>query len=448
VPESAPERSSLAHDLGLHYAGLPRPRDLGAFGVDENAARLRRYEIVLRKLVYLQAGHLPRRAIWELKVALGKHLYEDAEAVASLRTRILDLRQNANVFEREPDQRLMLMLEELLHARTDEELLVGIYEVLKPALLHTLREHMRSTQQLVDHPTIRVLRTIVADLEDQLAWGQKAIRLLVDGRGRRAAVREFADRIRGYLTAAGGIGGREDGAASVAGRRWRSLAPFTLPEKSVRDERVPSTVFYRHSAPDHIPSGDEVRKRLIDKMRVRQEEMTAAELIAGVIWLKQDQSWDFTLDLARHCWDEVRHALFGQAALEAEGIDWLAYPQYTSDYDVNITNLPAAQYAWLSVGIEGGAMKRTGKRAEFEFCRDEARHPLMTQFQDYDWADEVNHAGFGREWASQLYDGDMEQARTVAAQALDEFWSAVRQATAEHDGQDVGPAPETSKLGG
>lgn len=441
-------RSTLAHDLGLHYAGLPRPRELGAFGVDDNAALLRRYEVVHRKLVYLQAGHLPGRALWELKVALGKHLYEDAEAASSLRIRIVDLRQNANVFDREPDQRLILVLEELLYARTDEELLVGIYEVVKPALLKALREHMRVTQQLVDYPTIRVLRTIVADLEDQLAWGQKAIRLLVDGRGQREAVREFGDRIRGFLAAAGGISGREEGAAPVAGRRWRSLAPFALPEKSVRDERMPGTVLYRHSSPDQIPPGDDVRKVLIDKMRVRQEEMTAAELVAGVIWLKQDQPWDFTLDLARHCWDEVRHCLFGQAALEAEGIDWMAYPQYTSDYDINITNLPAAQYAWLSIGIEGGAMKRTGKRAEVEFCRDEAHHPLMTQFQDYDWADEVNHAGFGREWAGQLYDGNLEQARSVAAQALEEFFTTVRQATAEHAGEDAGKAPEASKLGG
>jgi len=341
---------------------------------------------------------------------------------------------------------LTLVLEELLHARSDEELLVGLHEVVRPALLRTMRAHVRTTHQVVDYPTIRTLRTIIADLEEQLVWGQRACRLLVDERGRRDEVEEFAQRLRGFLDAAGGIDGREQGAAPVAARRWRSLAPFSLPEKSVRDERMPGTVLYRHSAPDRIPPGDEIRKRLIDKMRVRQEEMTAVELIAGVIWLKQDQPWDFTLDLARHCWDEVRHALFGQAALEAEGIDWMSYPQYTSDYDVNITNLPAAQYAWLSVGIEGGAMKRTGKRAEFEFCRDEAHHPLMTQFQDYDWADEVTHAGFGREWASHLYDGDMEQARAVADQALAEFWTAVRQAATEHTGE--APAPKPANLGG
>src|SRR3954464_10847615 len=112
MPDGNDDRSPLAHDLGLHYAGLPRPHDIGAYGVDDTAALLRRYELVFRKLVYLQSGHLPRRALWELKVALGRHVYEDAEATESLRTRILDLRQNANSLEREPDQRLILVLEE------------------------------------------------------------------------------------------------------------------------------------------------------------------------------------------------------------------------------------------------------------------------------------------------------------------------------------------------
>ena len=72
---------------------------------------------------------------------------------------------------REPDQRLSLLLDELLHARTDEELLVGLYEIVKPALLEAEREYARTTQQIVDYPTVRLLRPIIADLEEQIAWG-------------------------------------------------------------------------------------------------------------------------------------------------------------------------------------------------------------------------------------------------------------------------------------
>jgi hypothetical protein len=162
--------------------------------------------------------------------------------------------------------------------------------------------------------------------------------------------------------------------------------------------------------------------------------MVVAEVVAAVIWEKRDQPWEFTLDLARHEWDEMRHALMGQAALEAEGIDWMRYPQFTGDYDLNATNVPSAQYAWL-LGIEQNAMRRTGKRGEFEFCRDEANHPLMTQFQDFDWADEVKHVHIGREWATHLYDGDATRAKAAAEQAVEEFWQGVDQAAIETLGE-------------
>ena len=59
--------------------------------------------------------------------------------------------------------------------------------------------------------------------------------------------------------------------------------------------------------------------------------------------------------------DRSRRALVAAAsALEAEGIDWMRYPQFTGDYDLNATNVPSARYAWL-LGIEQNAMRRTGR---------------------------------------------------------------------------------------
>jgi hypothetical protein len=56
-----------------------------------------------------------------------------------------------------------------------------------------------------------------------------------------------------------------------------------------------------------------------------------------------------------------------------------------------------------------------GKREEWEFARDIVKDPLMATFQDFDWADEVVHAGFGKKWAIDvLYDGNMEQAKKQA----------------------------------
>jgi len=423
------------HRSRLHYAGIADAYRLGAFGVEENATRLRRYEYILRKLVYLQSGHLPKRARWELKAALGKHLYEDSEAVTALRARILDLRQNERKLQQEPDQRLTLLMDELLHARTDGELLVALYEILRPALRDALVEHLQRTQHIVDQPTVRILRSIVNDLDEQLAWGREAIAELVDGPGKREEVAEFQEKIAWFLAGAGRVTGDAATAQPVAQRRWRSLASFTLPERAVRDRRFPGTIHYHFGAPDH--QTDESRTVLlhdrvnhIDLMRIRQEEMCIAEILGAVIWARQDQPWEFTADIARHLWDEMRHSLMGQAACENEGIDIFNYPQKTADYDLNITNLPAAQYIWLH-GVERQLMRKTGKRAEYEYCRDVIKHPLMTQFQDYDWADEVKHAHIGQEWGPDLYDGDQAAAQAAADRALTEFQEAYQRAEQE-----------------
>lgn len=422
LPETPRPRKPIQAS-SLHYAGIENPYSLGAYGVEENASLTRRYEFIHRQLVFIQAGHLPKRSRWELKIALGKHLYEDSEAATAFRARALELRQNPRALSRDPDQRLTLLMGELLHANSDAELLVGIYEVIKPALFAAYKAQMKKTQQLADQPTIRMLRQVCWDLEAQLEWGASAIAELVDGVGKREVVGEFQQKLTEFLRAAGGVDGQNTGALPAAPRRWRSHNTYSLPHRAVRDERFPGTVHYRDGAPDYAQTT--VEEKLYWLMRVRQEEMEVPELLGAVIWQQQNQPWEFIRDAARHLWDESRHAMLGQAALEAEGIDWMQYPQHTSIYDVNVTNLPAAAYVWLSMGIEAKAMAKTGKRAEYEFARDVAKHPLFAQFNDYDWADEVVHAHFGHERGPELYDDERDTAKVSAEQAVEE-WREVR----------------------
>lgn len=410
----------------LSYAGIANPHALGAYSVEQNARLLQRYRYIHERLLRTAAGHLPARENWDLKAALGKHLYEDAEAADLLRQRIAELRTSPAALSREPDAALGLLMDELLHARSDLELTVGIYAVIKPALLAAYRQHMAVTQQIVDQPTIRILRGIALDLEEQVAWGGEMIGELERLSAGNGELVLFKEQLNSIMAAAGGIAGLGKKPPQLPGR-IRSQQPYVLPVRSVRDpRRMGPTTLARTGVAQ--PPDDPVRRSLLEKMRVRQEEMTAAELIAAVLYSQQHMPWAFYKDLARHLWDEVRHALFGQAALECEGEDWMSRPQYTSDYDVNAAKIPGAQYAWLSIGIEEGAMKRPGKAGEYEFCRDVAKHPLMAQFQDYDWADEVVHAGLGRKWSPELIGEDIGFVRELAAQELEHFWEQVRAA--------------------
>jgi hypothetical protein len=434
------------HPGPASYAGIQDPYRLGAYGVMDNARLLHRYAYIHACLMRIAAGHLPARANWDLKVALGRHLYEDAEAATALRNRTLELRTSPARLERDPDPRLALALEELLHAESDAELFLAVYTLWRPALLAAYQDHLARTQPIVDAPTIRVLRTIVLDLNEQLNWAAHMIDALRSDPVDRAdleAAAGFVAKQREYLDACGGIAGltSDDSTGTVLPKPWRSYQPYTLPLRSRRDPRRQGPTTFARTSVSEPPTDDNAR-RLVSMMRVRQEEMTAAELVAGVLYSQRGMPWEFYADLARHCWDEIRHALFGQAALEADGWEWASRPQYTSDYDIAAPKLAAARYAWLAIGIEGGAMKKNGKRSEYEFCRDVAKHPLMTQFQDYDWADEVVHARFGRRWAPELLGDETEDAtltHAIADHELTEFWSIVGAACAEYARTGVAP---------
>jgi hypothetical protein len=317
-------------------------------------------------------------------------------------------------------------MDELVHAQNDLEWAVAVYEVIKPAMLDTYREHMASTQQIVDQPTVRILRAAIFDLEEQVAWGEEFICELRAAHIYAEGAEEFKSKIQQFLTAAGGVSGEAGRSADIP-RRWRSQQPYCIPARSKRDPRKMGPTTWARTGIANPPK-DDVQRDLIGMMRVRQEEMTACDLIAGVLYSQQNMPWAFYYDLARHIWDEARHAMFGQAALEAEGHEWMSRPQYTSDYDVNAEKIPAAQYAWLSIGIEEGAMINLGKKKEYEFCRDRAKHPLMAQFQDYDWADEVVHANLGRKWTPEMLGEEIGTVRKVAQKELAHFWSEVENA--------------------
>jgi hypothetical protein len=412
------------------YTGIQNVHQLGQYDIEKNSKVLLRYLYFHTGIMRIAAGHLPARENWDLKLGLGRLVYEEAEAANNLRKRIAELRTSPAKLHQEPDAVLSLLMDELIMANNDLELLTAVYGCIKPAILETYRRHIASTQQLVDQPTIRILKYACMDIEEQIKWGKGLIEEISAQNLYPEGPEEFVGKIKEFLAAAGGIDGLQTKSTTIPWR-WRSHEKFQLPLKAVRDPRKMGPSTFARTGVSNPPAEDPVKTKLYEMMRVRQEEMCASEVVAAVIYSQKNMPWEFYYESARHLWDEIRHTMFGQAALEAEGLEWMDRPQYTSDYDINAEKLPGVQYTWLAVGIEGGAMRKTGKLAEYTFCREEAKHPLMTQFQDYDWADEVVHAGFGRKWAPELLGDNLEYTRGVAQEELKHFWSMVGSAKEE-----------------
>jgi hypothetical protein len=366
--------------------------------VDDNVMRLLRYQWVSRRVMTNLVAHLPSTPTWEVKCALALHQWQLAEHVEAMRQRVGEMRHPVPGLDTAPDEPLDRWLEELVRSRDEIELVAGVYGVALPALAAAYREHLAVGNLLVDHPTRRILRFALLELDEAVEWGSRALDALLDGRaGVRDAADPWAAHLTAYLAAAGGIAGDEP--ASAPPPPSRATSPFVPDLEPRRDDRFQGRynfVFPPHEVYNHpdVPA-DERNLALLCK---RTLEMDVPELMASVMVERQDLPWAFHREYARQLWDEARHAMMGTVALSARGVDWSRLPLNVGfSLRLNLHATPLERQTIL-FGIEQSLMPSdTGKRFELETARA-AGDPVSAHFHDYDWADEVLHAQIGRRW--------------------------------------------------
>jgi hypothetical protein len=398
------------------YSGIEDVARLG-LSVDESARRLARYAAVERQLMRIGAGHIQGSPEWELKHAQARHLWEDAEHADVLIRRLPQLRSTYAAVERAIREPLGTFLEEALRCRSSVEYLTGVYGVVKPALLRAYQRYLSEANPLVDQPTHRLLATILPEEEAHLAWGAEALAELTAAPEREAESAAWRAHLEAYLAAAGGIDGdaaRPDAPLPAP----RSAEPFRVAREAARESRFQTRVPKGWDP----GTGDPLRDKLLELMWVRAMEVTVHEVVGTIMLEWDDLPWEAQHDLARHLWDEARHALVGQVALEQEGVPLEGPPMWIGYALHQMALSPRDRYGHLVFG-EMSAMKRPepSKRASYEWCRDVARHPLMTLYQDWDWADEVLHAHYGRKWfVDHAFGGDRKAADAVGQMTWDE----------------------------
>ncbi|MCL4862397.1 MAG: hypothetical protein KJZ93_23475 [Caldilineaceae bacterium] len=406
--------SDLQNDRVKPYAGIEHAQRIG-LGVEQCAERVSRFGYAAKQLMFAQAGKMSSVANWEFKAMVGRGLWECAQHWGQWRARIGEMRGHEHLIDRHAEGPLYDLFQELLHSNGDAEFATGLYGVILPAYRAALLRYTGETNPLVDQPTVRLIRHMVLDLDDHLAFGETALAAIEPAH--RATAAAWQAHLEQYLAAAGGIDGTSERLPSFQLPPPRSQGDFRIPGDYARDARFATTL------PKINPFDNEkVHEPLLSKMWVRSQEMTAAELCATVLFEWDDLPYEGCLDLARHCWDETRHGLFGQAALEAEGIPLETLPSWVGYAKHTMPASPPKRYSHLAIATEAGLMRHPGgKRGEWEWCKDEAKHPLMTTYQDFDWADEVNHVAYGREWLIRYYcKGDRAKAQAMADETVAE----------------------------
>jgi hypothetical protein len=387
--------------------------------VEQCVTRLKRYHYAFKRLHQVFNNRITAEPIYELKTAFSLHAHYCAEHTAAWRKRVAEMREPPLGLEEIPHPALEIFFDEILAAPTTGELVLGLYEKALPALKAALEKHCADTNPLADHPSVRVCRFALLELDEMLRFGAAATASLVDDAVRRGAA-DWLSLLDDGLAAAGGLHGA-DAASNTEIQRRHSAKPCHYDRVPRRDERFPDPYNMGVNAEVFLydPQFPPQPKTLMMFYK-RLREVDVPEMMAGIIAETPGKPWEYYRDMARQLWDEARHAMMGEVGFVNLGIDWPrdVMINFTWSLALNTQLTPLERHAVLYF-IEQGLMPKTGKRFEWEVGQ-QSGNPLSALFQDYDWADEVLHAKIGRDW----YLSEFDDARS-AVKYGDDCWSKV-----------------------
>jgi hypothetical protein len=386
--------------------------------IDECVARLKRFHYAWKRLHGIWTARITSEPIYELKSAFSYHAYLSAEHAQALRKRVGEMREPPLGLEDVPHPGLAYVFDEILAAPTTEALVLGIYEVVLPAISSAIMQYELETHPLADAPSRRVLKFALVELREIQAFGEAALAALIPTTIRQELAL-WKELLQQGLDAAGTLDGGQPQSYELPTPHY-SATPYEYQRVPQRDERFQDG-YNAGVNPEAFLYDERFRPR--DKTLMmyykRLREIDVPEMMASIITETPDKPWGYYLDMSRQLWDEARHAMLGEVGFVAQGIDWSQIPiNFTWSLNLNTQLTPIERHAVLYF-IEQGLMPRTGKRYEWEVGAASG-DPLSQTFQDFDWADEVLHARIGRDW----YVKEFETPK-VANDYGDRCWSKV-----------------------
>lgn len=366
------------------------------WSLDESVHRLKRLHYVLRSLHEILTARITSEPIYELKTAYSHHAYLFAEQVDLIRRRVAEMREPPLGLDKVPHPALGRLVDEIRSAPTTLEVVEAVYGIALPAVLAACERLRIDAHPLADAPTVRVAKLIGFELGELIPFGERVVECLSDDSQEEHA--SWLNHLHECLRVAGRLDGTEPSEDEVP-EPWHREAPYLFDKEPHRDERF--TDSYNAGVNAEAFLYDErfsARDKTLMMYYKRIREIDVPEMMATIlVELKEDEPWEFHMEMSRQLWDEARHAMMGEVGFVAQGIDWRQIPiNFTWSRNLNL-QLNARERHGVLFFIEQGLMPKTGKRYEWEVA-GESGDDLSRLFQDFDWADEVLHAQIGRRW--------------------------------------------------
>ncbi|HWD40339.1 MAG TPA: hypothetical protein VG944_15935, partial [Fimbriimonas sp.] len=109
-------------------------------------------------------------ADWTDKVAIMRHVWEQAEAVQKIRDRLTEFPGTVHNLETPVSDRLEALANAVLLAPSHEDAVDGIYQIFIEALVKSYIGYVERTHSVHDAPTIALVQDLVRAKEQQRLW--------------------------------------------------------------------------------------------------------------------------------------------------------------------------------------------------------------------------------------------------------------------------------------
>lgn len=391
-----------------------------------NIEKLKHYQALETYAARLLGGWMPGIERWETKKQVGYHLWEDMQFARQIRTRLWELRVNQP--DRDVLPRLDAAFQLLAAAQSDFELLAGAYLVLKSELRDAYERYIATTYNIYDHPSVLMLRQILPLRSAQVDWARRVVDETANSGEKRRQVQRWMQFTRDVVAAFGGVDGDQPGSVlPTPPPAYTSLLPFA---EARRDER-----FVTQLGSPAKPTDNDHAAYVVWQFSNYVQEMQAAETLATIMWEVEGMDWEFYYDIARHCWDEVRHSELGETRLDQLGYHISDFPSAIGSYAWRQLFDPLTRYCALTYVIEADSfnLKHASYQRYLEQGDLASAEPIM-----YDIMDETLHVRFGQKWVPRL------MTHHGYAASLQELIQECREVVARHS---VAPAQREALRG-
>lgn len=421
--------------------------------VDKSSQVLKRFYVAERQLMRTLAAWFVDTSQWDLKRLLGQTMWETSRHADVLRSRVLELRYPRRDVDKKYDATILAFMAEVAKATSPAEFIAGVYGVVVPELSRSYRDYLEATDDLDDFPSVYQLRHILVDQQAQVERMTALMNQVMPGALEQQEA--WCEYLRLYLASIGGFSGLDARGEAPTQHSCAGRAKYDVARQVKRDARWRYSLYHLPHQNKFDAAGRKAWQQIeqLDKRVAMQvwsaishfNEIWAGEVVAAALWDLDNQPWDFYLDLARWCWDEVRHSQMGYRALEGWGLD---IPDLIPWGDANYNALggmtPIQRLALLYF-YEEGLMRAGTKQIELKIL-ESAQDDGSAQDMDFDWADEAIHVSYGFTWLRHLL-GDDKAGQAELKRLTDDARDIMAKYVEDHrDEPEAGLAPYFERL--